>query len=355
MSGVDQRVRVVRIVAGMILVLILVRPVDARGAGPHAWLADSAVRGDTTGPTAVRMLCLGDVNLGRHVGQVLLQGDTAFPWYYLRDSLSGYDIVFANLESNLSDQHGKTEDPRSNTIFTGPPVGANSLREGGVTLVSTANNHALDFGVDAQRQTCALLDAAGIAHAGSADDSVSVYTPALLRVHGFRVALFACTELMNGARDRSWGRVVATADSGALFPLIRRIRDSVDVIVVSIHGGVEYASAPAPGLLRFAEGAVDAGADVVLGHHPHVPYAVFKWHGGIIAPSLGNCVFKQPFHYWTQRSFALSLLFERSEGGQVKTSFRCEPLRADYQPRFLPPGADYDAVMKRVSPNPSNE
>jgi len=311
--------------------------------------ADGGVVARTEGDTSsVRMLCLGDVNLGRHVGQVILRGDTLYPWRKIRDTLRRYDVVFANLESNLSDQHGKTEDPASNVVFTGPPAGAASLREGGITLVSTANNHALDFGSGSVQQTCAFLDEAGIAHAGSSADSSGVYRPATFTSGGIRFALFACTALMNGARNSSWSRWVAAEDTGAIFPRIRMLRDSVDVVIVSIHGGTEYGKSPAPEIVQFAHEAVDAGADIVLGHHPHVPYAVETWHGGVIAPSLGNCVFKQPFEYWTQRSFALSLEFSRRGGGAIEIAVRTLPLRADYQPWFLAPGPEYQTVMKRV-------
>ncbi len=305
----------------------------------------SALQSDSV---VVRMVCLGDVNLGRHVGQVILRGDTLYPWRRLRDSLQRCDIVFANLESNLSDQHGLTEDPHANTVFTGPPSGAESLREGGVTVVSTANNHALDFGFDAVRQTCSLLDRAGVLHAGSSPDSGAAGRPLRFTSKGVRFALFACTQFINGTKDNSWHRWVSAADSGSIYPAIRAVRDSVDIVIVSVHGGVEYGKTPAPDFLGFCRGAIDAGADIVLGHHPHVPFAPFLWHGGIVAPSLGNCVFKQPFEYWTQRSYALSLEISRIGSGEIRIATRCLPLRADYQPWFLPPGQEYNAVVDRV-------
>ncbi len=298
--------------------------------------------------STVSMLCLGDVNLGRHLGRVMLRGDTLYPWHFLQDTLRDYDIVFANLESNLSDQHGLTEDPHSNTVFTGPPSGAGSLRAAGVTIVSTANNHALDFGESAARQTCMLLDRAGVLHAGSAEDTADVYRPARFAVRGIRFALFACTALMNGARDDSWERWIAAADTGKIYRGIRRVRDSVDVVLVSLHGGVEYSNRPAQEVVSFARGAIDAGADVVLGHHPHVPYGLQVWNNGIIAPSLGNCVFMQPSRYWTQRSFALALRFRKIADASIGISVRCLPLRAGFQPSFFPHGADYDSVMNRV-------
>ncbi len=297
----------------------------------------------------LRLLAVGDVNLGRTLGQTLLRGDTLYPWRLVADTLAAYDVVFANLESNLSDQGGRTEDPHSNTVFTGPPCGAASLRRGGVSVVSTANNHAMDFGPGAVRQTLALLDAAGVAHAGTALDSSALYDPLWLRVRGFRLALFACTELMNDGRDGRWKRYVASADTARLLARIREARRSADVIVVSLHAGDEYAPRAAQRVLSFARAAADAGADLVLGHHPHVPYAIERRGRAVIAPSLGNFVFKQPFQYWTQRSFALAVEFARDSSGTGIRTVRCLPVRADYQPAFLGPGRDYEAVLQRVS------
>lgn len=328
---------------GLFLIVVGLFQSDAIGMwgseGGNATDPDSAI---------VRMICLGDVNLGRHVGQVILRGDTLYPLRHLRDTLQTYDIVFANLESNLSDQNGLTEDPKSNTVFTGPPAGARSLRLGGVTVVSTANNHALDFGANAAVQTCSFLDREGIAHAGTSRDSANVYHPTFLQSHGIRFALFACTEFINGTRDDTWRRWVAAADTGRLFPAIRAVRDSVDIVVVSIHGGIEYGRKPTPEIIAFSHEAIDAGANIVLGHHPHVPYALATWHNGIIAPSLGNCVFKQPFEYWTQRSYALSLEFSRKGSRDLGIAVRCLPLRADYQPWFLPQGPEYQTVMDHI-------
>ena len=149
----EGRIRSTRLGVVVLVACILTCDVVAHAAGSGLPDVDSS---------AVSMLCLGDVNLGRHVGRVMLRGDTLYPWHFLQDTLRNYDIVFANLESNLSDQHGRTEDPHSNTVFTGPPSGAGSMRAAGVTIVSTANNHALDFGESAARQTCTLLDRAGI-------------------------------------------------------------------------------------------------------------------------------------------------------------------------------------------------
>jgi poly-gamma-glutamate capsule biosynthesis protein CapA/YwtB (metallophosphatase superfamily) len=296
----------------------------------------------------VRMLALGDVNLGRHVGQVLLSGDTLHPFRYVRDSLLRYDVVFANLESVLSDQGGETESPRSNMVFTGPPVGARTLRLGGVTLVSVANNHALDYGPEALAETCRLLDAEGIAHAGtvSADRAIR---PAVVERNGIRIALFAVTGLMNGPRG-TWKRTVAPADTARLLPALRRYRDSVDVVCVSYHGGSEYADRPDRGSLSFMRAVSAAGAQMVFGHHPHVPYGVEVAAGKLIVHSLGNFVFRQPSRFWTQRGLAVRVELVKDSTGVRIDSVSCLPVSAGYQPKFLTAGsADADTTFRRTA------
>jgi len=296
----------------------------------------------------VRLLALGDVNLGRTVGQVLLHGDTLHPFRFVRDSLARYDVVFANLESVLSDQGGETESPRSNMVFTGPPVGALSLKLGGVTMVSVANNHALDYGPGALEETCRLLDEAGIAHAGTVATKRR-YPPAVVERNGIRIALFAVTDLMNGRRG-TWRASVAAADTGRLLPAIRGIRDSVDVVCVSYHGGEEYADRPARASVRFMDAVAAGGADLVFGHHPHVPYGIDRPDGKLIVHSLGNFVFRQPARFWTQRGLAVGAELVKDSTGTRIDSVWCIPVSAGFQPRFLEPGSsDADSTLRRVA------
>ncbi|MCC6396313.1 MAG: CapA family protein, partial [Bacteroidetes bacterium] len=165
----------------------------------------------------VRMLAVGDMNLGRRLGRILLTGDTLAPFQFVRDSLRAYDVVFGNLECPVSEQGGVTEHPRNNIIFTAPPVAAWSLARGGVDIVSTANNHAMDFGVAALHETRMWLDSAGVAHVGTSADPSRLYEPTLLRRNGIRMAFFACTEFVNDD-PKGWRSVVASADTAALFP-----------------------------------------------------------------------------------------------------------------------------------------
>jgi poly-gamma-glutamate synthesis protein (capsule biosynthesis protein) len=315
------------------------------GSGPRG--ERGAPQGEESLFSEVRLLALGDVNLGRRVGQVILKGDTLYPFARVADTLRGYDFVFANLESNISDQQGRTEHPRNNMIFTAPPAAAEALKRAGVRVVATANNHALDFGVSARDQTIRYLDSAGIAHCGTSGGGKNLYHPALLRANGIRIAFFAVTDLMNGTGVR-WRDLVASADTGGLLPAIRAFRDSADVVVVSYHGGIEYAPEASARTRDFARQVLEGGADIVLGHHPHIPYGIGTEGGKVAAHSLGNFVFMQPDRYWTRFSYALSFDIVRDATGTRIRSLRALPLRAGFQPEFLAPGDEAANIRERV-------
>ena len=295
----------------------------------------------------VRFLAVGDVNLGRAVGQEILKGDTLYPFASVKEVFSSYDLVFANLESPLSDQDGETQHPRNNLIFTGPPAGAHSLQKSGVTVVSTANNHALDYGVSAQRQTILNLSAAGVRFVGTSVDSQFLFTPTIIVRNGIRIALFACTDVMNN-EDTMWKRYVAAADTSKLLPNIRAYRDSVDFIIVSYHGGEEYRDAPTRATQDFAHSVTAAGADLFLGHHPHVPYGIEEVNGRYIVYSLGNFVFYQPDRYWTQRSFAFSADVVKDGSGTHVVNFQCLPVSCGMQPRFITDELESRRISERI-------
>jgi poly-gamma-glutamate synthesis protein (capsule biosynthesis protein) len=318
------------------------------GGPPAAPLPLAAGRQADVGQvTTVRFLAFGDVNLARRLGQRLVEGDTLYPFEGVKDTLSTYDVVFANLESNISEQHGRTEDPKSNVVFTAPPAAARALQRAGITVVSTANNHALDFGLRALRETLAFLDSAGVAHAGTAVDAAALYRPAIVTVRGFRCAFFAVTDIMNGGGDE-WKRWVAAADTAQIFPAVRKIRGNVDLVVLSFHGGDEYADVASERTRWFARAALDNGVDIFLGHHPHVPYGIEVRGRGIAVHSLGNFVFKQPGRFWTEHGYALSCTLTRAGGAANVGEIRILPLRAGFQPVFVTERDEFQKVYDRV-------
>jgi poly-gamma-glutamate capsule biosynthesis protein CapA/YwtB (metallophosphatase superfamily) len=280
----------------------------------------------------VRMIAFGDINLGRVVGQKILKGDIDFPFKNIREITDSFDIVFANLESQLSDQKGETQDPKYNLVFTGPPEGGKTLADFGITLVSTANNHAFDYGKRALFETIENLDENNIAHVGTQRAPEYLYDPVVCVVKGIRFAVFGVTALMNVRKG--WQGNIAWADTSRLFPKIREIAPNVDVVIVSCHGGIEYAEAPAPNIKKFARECLAQGVMLFIGHHPHVTFGILREGKGYIVHSLGNFVFYQPQHFWTQLSYGIDVKFVKDSVTRI-VSLRCIPIKAGMQPSVL--------------------
>ncbi len=282
---------------------------------------------------AVTLLAFGDINLGRTVGQKILSDEIDFPFQKISFRPDSVDIVFANLESQLSEQRGETQDPVHNMIFTGPPAGARSLAGFGISYVSTANNHAFDYGKAALLQTLDHLDEENIGHIGTTRSPKTLYEPLLFEKKGIRFALFAVTDLMNF--KNGWHDNVAVTDTGKLFPALREAASSLDVVILSFHGGEEYGEKPTSRVKQFAEECVQQGVKIFIGHHPHVPYGIERVGNSYIFHSLGNFVFYQPQLFWTQLSFGAEIKIVRTDSAVIVSSVACLPLQAGYQPSVL--------------------
>src|SRR5262245_17956592 len=129
----------------------------------------------------------GDVNFGRECGQEMLANPAYDPFQFVAPLWRDADLTFVNLESQLSDQKGETQSPRNRLIFTGPPGGADVLARAGIDVVSTANNHAWDYGRSALFETIDNLARAGVANVGTGKSFGDAYAPAVLNAQGYSV------------------------------------------------------------------------------------------------------------------------------------------------------------------------
>jgi poly-gamma-glutamate synthesis protein (capsule biosynthesis protein) len=264
---------------------------------------------------ALTVLLGGDVELARATGRKLLADPSYDPFATLRSFFARADVRFVNLEGPLSDQHGVTMSPTNPLIFTGPPSGAEALARAGISVVSTANNHAWDYGRAALLETLANLDRAGVAHAGTGATLAAAWAPALVQAGGWRIGFVAVTDVFNfgplvehEARD-----YLARAEPQAVARAIAAARAAgADVVVVSHHGGDEYADQPLARTRSLFHAYVDAGADLVVGHHPHVVQGVEWYAGKPVLYSLGNVLMQMhSAHPWTGFGFFARVTFTR--------------------------------------------
>ncbi|MDR0498161.1 MAG: CapA family protein [Holophagales bacterium] len=206
------------------------------------------------------------------------------------------DLAMANLETPIAPKTGKPGIP---FCFNAPSNLASALKETGIDLVFTANNHAFDQSVKGVIETLEYLDANGIKYAGSGLNRSAAETPVIMELRdGIKTAVLARTDIFNNNLnqhpERTW---VAALNPDSLEQSIREIRQQVDLIIVSLHWGSEYQAQPSKRQRETAARLIAAGADVIIGHHPHV-LQPFEWvesgeRRGAVAFSLGNFLSNQ--------------------------------------------------------------
>ena len=242
----------------------------------------------------VRLLFAGDVMLGRRVAPVAAAEGPEF-MEAVRHVVSSADFAAANLESPLTDRPHISDNP--NELETSPEM-ASLLAGAGFDVMSVANNHATDAGTTGLLDTLAALDEAGVAPLGAGATAATAVAPFVGEHDGIAVAFLAfdATRLATPAVGDRPG--VATYDRETARIAIEGAARLSDVLVVSLHGGVEYLLETDPVIEDLAGELVAWGADVVWGHGAHVPQpvTVAAAPGGrsaVVATSLGNFVFDQ--------------------------------------------------------------
>ncbi|HKS92605.1 MAG TPA: CapA family protein [Tepidiformaceae bacterium] len=241
------------------------------------------------------LAAVGDIMLARSIGERVLADGPSVVFAGVEPQLSSADITVGNLETSISDEG--TPAAKGYT-FRAPPATAAALKAGGFDVISQANNHALDYGPAALADTRRLVQAQGIDVVGAGAGLAEAVKPAILERNGLRVAFlgFVDTQAEGSYSEADWAATASTpgvawATPNTIRTAVQAAKTEADVVVVMLHAGVEYATEPTALQETLAEAAIDAGAALVLGAHPHVLQPVVAYHGGVIAFSLGNFVF----------------------------------------------------------------
>jgi hypothetical protein len=210
---------------------------------------------------------------------------------YARTVLQRADIRFANLESPLVDSGRALFG--TGVRLRSPEETTRLLQFLGIDVVTLANNHMLDFGRAGLYSTLRELGRSNIAAVGAGRSIEEARRPIIRTVRGRRIAfLGACDDQGGGAgRNRPGVWLLEPRD---LISAVHRLRNDADHIVVGLHTGLEFVTCPEPFFLDLAHRLIDAGACVVVGHHPHVPQGLVRYGNGLIACSLGDFLFDLP-------------------------------------------------------------
>lgn len=243
-------------------------------------------------PVSVTFMAVGDVLLDRGIARKIDANGQDWPFAKVSPILKSADIAFCNLECPLSARGVKVNKP---FCFKADPANVKCLADAGFDVVSLANNHSLDCGRTGLVETMRCLDDLGIRFVGAGDTLNDSKLPVVMELHGLRIAFLARNTLMpEGIWLRTDAPGTAGLDESTICREIAQARTKADVVIVSLHWGIEYRQQSEEAQKVLARKMIDAGADLVIGHHPHVVQPIERYHGGMIAYSLGNFLFDSP-------------------------------------------------------------
>lgn len=262
-------------------------------------------------PGVIRLGFVGDIMLARQVeAKINTAGgkDYRFPFMRAKKILAQYDVLFGNLEGPISD---KGSDQGSTYSFRMNPEAIKGLTYAGFGVLSVANNHSGDWGKEAFIDTLYRLEDASVSYIGGGLNEERAYEPVVKTVGDTRIAYLGFSQFgKNYFEARGPFLGLAVIDLPKIKTSIVRARADADIVVVSFHFGDEYQKEPNDYQQKVARAAIDFGADLVVGHHPHVVEPLERYERGYIAYSLGNFIFDQNFSEETMGGALLDVVVE---------------------------------------------
>lgn len=254
----------------------------------------------------------GDIMLSRNVANKMqIANDFTLPFQNVKDFISHADIAFANLESPFSNLGPYFIE--GSLVFNANPLSIEGLKLAGFDILSTANNHTLDQKLIGLDFTLNHLRENGIQSVGTLPSNLQV-EPVTITHENMTYGFLAYS-------------YTAYNDGGSVHPRVANFNDieklkqdvldlkgrRADIVIVSMHAGTEYTRTPSQKQIDFAHTAIDAGADLVIGHHPHWVQTVEQYNGKWIFYSLGNFVFDQMWSQDTKEGLTLLVTYKNSE------------------------------------------
>lgn len=264
-------------------------------------------------PPKTTIIAVGDILLGRHIGEKIDEAKNPdLPFTKLAPLLSRADIAFGNLECPLSDSAVPL---REGLVFRCLTKDVPGLVSAGFDALGTANNHAMDQGPKAIGFTTDYLKSQNILAAGTGKNFDQAHTAQVIKRNDVLYGFLAYSYSARNDGKRSTDPQIATMDNlEVLKNDIRAARGhTADVIIVNMHAGTEYTRKPTTEQIAFAHAAIDAGADVVIGEHPHWIQDIEIYKGRPIFYSLGNFVFDQEWSQDTKQGLMVELRYQAQE------------------------------------------
>ncbi len=298
-------------------------------------------------PKQLSLRFVGDIIFGRYreTGFSAIASPGFSPFEYVRPLLAA-DLSVANLETPLLPSLPARMPSSSGYFFAATPSMASQLKDAGFHAVTLSNNHASDMGREGLLQTPLILERLGIMPVGRARPPGQEWRSETFDANGTQIALIGATARRNFAPPRDFP-VVPFAPTHELpkrlGALVTSAKRTHDLVVVLLHWGVEYEPRPGHHQRLAAHALIDAGADLVVGHHTHVLSELEVYRGGLIAYSLGNFLFEN-LNPVPRLTGILGLQLSGPELCSARVEFN--PLELKRKPTFHPRPASPEAAKR---------
>jgi len=255
-------------------------------------LAGCEQKNYTTPANSISLVAVGDIMLGGTAEEVLIEKGYDYPFTKVQHLLNGADIVIGNLEGPLTNLCESTLEDKEYIFRSPPDLVVPALKKAGFNILNLANNHILDFDIQGMNDTINSLSKQHIQTVGTGNNSAQARSGTILQTNngdvGFLSYSLTFPELFWATKDKAG---TAFGHEKDIREDVQRLSKQVDYIIVSFHWGREKSLELRPYQPKLGRAAIDAGADIVIGHHPHVLQAVEEYKDGLIIYSLGNFVF----------------------------------------------------------------
>jgi len=272
----------------------------------------------------ISLIAVGDVMLSRVVGSKIKKyGDYRHPLLKTADLLKSADLTFGNLESPITPGR---EILTGEMAFRADPEVTEGLTYAGFDVLTLANNHILNFGRQGLEDTFKYLKEAKINFIGVGETAIDANRPLIKEAQGVKFAFLGYSYTDSGSP------LVAPMDAVKMEEAVKQAKEQADFVIGTMHDGTEYQFIPNKHQKEFAHQAIEAGAALVIGHHPHVVQTVEEYQGGYIIYSLGNFVFDQMWSQETREGMVAKVIFQKE--GITEMKFYPVVIEDYSQPRF---------------------
>ena len=261
----------------------------------------------------VSLIAVGDISYSRGVERIVKkQNDINYPFLKIGDYLKNADLVFGNLETPITEGREIND---FEMIFRSNPLTEKALKLNNFSILSLANNHTPNFGEKGLKDTFFYLGKEGIKYVGAGENEKTAYQPVYIEKKGIKFAFLAYNDfdvvpLSYKATENYAG--TAFMETEKMIEAVKKAKQKSDFVIVSMHSGNEYVNKPNSSQVNFAHSAIDAGADLVIGHHPHVVQILEKYKDKYIFYSLGNFIFDQQASE-TRKGLMIKVYFTKDE------------------------------------------